>query len=130
MALSDDERRRIARAIWAYAGGKQPEFARSAGIEYHRFRAALNDPAKTAPTTDELVAMARAAGIPETVALEGWVAADPHAQINARIDALQRDLGSEVSAVRKTVAQLVARVAEIERGSSSARLDAGRSSRA
>lgn len=128
MALSDDERRRVGKAIWAYAGGKQPDFAKSAGIEYHRLRAALNDPAKSPPTTDELVAMAQAAGVPETVALDGWAAADPHAHLHARIDALQRDLGSEVGGVRRTVAQLVARVAEIERGSSSARPGTGRSS--
>lgn len=86
MPLTDGEKRRMAKAIWAYSGLDQREFAEAAGMSYDRLRAAMNDEAKSPPSTDELLAMAAAAGVPREVALDGWMGgsgdlADIRAQI-------------------------------------------------
>lgn len=121
MALDDDQRRRLGRALWRYTDLSQPDFAKEAGIEYNRLRGAFNEPAKSPPTTEELQAMCAVAKVPEALAVYGWAAADPVAHLQQRVDQLQRDLGDQVGAVRRTVAELARRVGEIERGSSAAR---------
>ena len=72
MALDADTRRRAARALWAWSGMKQEDFATAAGIGYDRLRAALNDDKKAPPSTDELIQMAAAAGVPEYFAVDGF----------------------------------------------------------
>lgn len=71
MGLDPAERRRIAKAIWVYADRDQRSFAKDAGLTYPRFRAALAD-SKPAPTLEELIAMAEAAGVPRDFAIDGW----------------------------------------------------------
>lgn len=75
MRPSDEDRKRIARAIWAWSRMDQAEFAERAGLTHARIRAILGqDPKKTPPTTDELLSMADAAGVPEAFVLHGFTA--------------------------------------------------------
>lgn len=84
------ERRRLARAMWAYSGMGQKDLAARAGIEYNRLRAALgNDLRKSPPSTDELLRLATATGVPREFAIEGWGAITG---VEARIAAIEARL--------------------------------------
>lgn len=94
MPLTDDEKRKVGRAIWSYTGKDQREFAGDAGLSYDRLRGMLNDPKKSAPSTDELLAMASAARVPRAFALDGWIVADPFARLEQRISRIELALSA------------------------------------
>lgn len=98
MALSPQERRKIGRALWAYSEQDQKPLAEKAGIKYDRLRAALNDDAKSPPTTDELLALAEAAEVPDGVVIHGWGqrvdAAEHAATVDAQITELRAGLAA------------------------------------
>lgn len=75
MAISGaQEKTRVARAIWAYTLKKQDELASDAGMKFSRLRAIL---ARTDPDEahlEELLKLAKAAGLPEEFALHGFSA--------------------------------------------------------
>lgn len=80
--------------IWAYSGKTQSTFADDAGITPRsRLKDALSNPRHTPPTTDELRAWARVAGVPETFAIYGWQR-DLEARVNA-IEAVVRTIALE-----------------------------------
>lgn len=119
MALPEEQRRQMARALWSYTGMKQPAFATAAGIEYNRFRASLNDKAKDPPTTDELLAMTRVADVPEALAVSGWSAADPVQHLGRRLDELngevrrlERELEAAEDRFQQAMGRMYARVSQ------------------
>lgn len=72
MALDEGERRQACKALWGWSLMDQPSFASSAGITHSRLRTMLDDGKGSPPSTDELFALARAAGVPESFAVEGF----------------------------------------------------------
>lgn len=101
MALTDEEKRGIARAIWSYTGETQPAFEEALGLRKGRLKEMLRDPKKSAPSLDELVVMAEYAGIPTTIAIDGWAAADPLARLEDQVN----DLAAAHRELTATVAQ-------------------------
>jgi transcriptional regulator with XRE-family HTH domain len=91
------ERRARARAIWAYSGLTQPDLADASGVDYNRLRAILGQSKDTEVSTDELLKLAQAAGIPRAFVLDGWQ------PLQAGHDQEQRLLDLE-EAVRRLVA--------------------------
>lgn len=71
MQPDDNERRRRARAIWAYSRQSQDQLADAAGIHYDRLRAILGSTGRP-PTIDELLALARVARVPDVFVLHGF----------------------------------------------------------
>lgn len=94
MALDDDEKRRIARALWSYTGMKQPDLNAELGWSKDRLRSMLGKGPHSAPTTDELLAIAELAGVPSAIAIDGWAAADPAARLQDEISELRRSVQS------------------------------------
>jgi hypothetical protein len=123
MPLTDEEKRRIARAIWSYAGRSQPAFAADAGLKYDRLRGLLNDQAKSPPTTDELLAMADAAGVPRALVIDGWSVADPVAQLQREVSRLKAQTEELREELRRTATEQTAALAALQ-----ARVDAAASS--
>ncbi len=70
MPLNNDEKRRIARAMWSYTGRTQPELNAALGWKNERLRSMLGSGPHSAPTTDELLELAEVAGIPAAIAIE------------------------------------------------------------
>lgn len=101
MALTDEEKRGIARAIWSYTGTTQGAFEQAVGLRKGRFKEITRDAKKSAPTLDELVKMAEHAGIPTTIAVDGWAAADPLARLEDQVN----DLAAAHRELTATVAQ-------------------------
>lgn len=88
MPLPEEERRKVARAIWAYTGKTQPAFEKELGWEPRKINAMTRDPRKSAPSTDELLVMAEAAGVPTAFCVEGWAVADPVRQLQEKVSRL------------------------------------------
>ncbi len=89
---NDDEKRRIARVIWTYSGQTQPAFEQDVGFKRDRLRSMLGKGPHSAPSIDELLVMADAAGVPRGIATDGWAAAEPLAHLQDQISDLRDDL--------------------------------------
>lgn len=101
MALDEDGRRRVARALLAWSGKTQPQLAKESGIPAARIKA-WSDKRNTPPTTDELFVLAGAVGAPEHFVVDGW--ASP---LHERVDELEA-LTAEISGtLRRVVADSV-----------------------
>lgn len=114
MPLPDEEKRRIARAIWSYTGRSQTDFASDAGLKYDRLRGLLNDPAKSPPTTDELLAMASAAGVPRELVIDGWSVAQPLVQLQREVSRLKTETEELRDELRRTATEQTAALAALQ----------------
>ncbi len=115
MSLTDDEKRKLGRAIWSYTGKDQRNFAEAAGVKYDRLRGMLNDPTKSPPSTDELVLMSEAAGIPVALAVHGWVIADPVARLQDHVGRLRVELEDQQAAYSDLNLRLASLTADVAR---------------
>jgi hypothetical protein len=104
MPLTDEERRKIARAIWHYTGMTNDALEDALGWRRKRLKEMARDPNKSAPSLDELVAMAEYAGVPTAFAIDGWAAADPLAHLEEQI--------SDLRAAHRALTAQVARQAQ------------------
>lgn len=65
--------KRRARAMWAWYGKPQAAFAKAAGLSYDELRGILSPrDARGTVAVGDLLAMARAAGVPSWFAEDGW----------------------------------------------------------
>lgn len=109
MALTDEEKRKIARVIWAYTGKTQAVLEAELGWNKDRLRSMLAKGKHSPPTTDELLEMAAAAGVPPALVIDGWVASDPVARMQAEISRLSVGLAeatAELAQHRQTLQEL------------------------
>lgn len=83
------ERRLRARAAWAYSGLEQEALATKAGIEYATLRGYLGKKGSGNPSTDQLLALADAAGIPDDFMLYGFTETEG---LVARVAAIESEL--------------------------------------
>jgi hypothetical protein len=116
MRPSEDERRRLARALWAYSLLDQKRFAEEVGIGYHRVRAVLSEKGRDAPTLDELVVMCDALRVPASFGLDGWGAISQleavEARLNAELEALraeQQEDSTRLTQLEEVVRAAIAR---------------------
>lgn len=111
------ERARIARAIWAYTGLDQQKLAEAAHIKYSRMRAILAREKPDEATLDELLALARTAGIPDRFALEGFASRNGRdleqrvASLEARVNSADEDREDLASRIDEIDAALEKRLA-------------------
>lgn len=105
MPLTDEELRKIARAIWGYTEMSQPALDVALGFRIGRMKE-MCGVAKSAPRLDELVALAEYAGVPTAFALDGWTVADPVRQLQLEL----AELRAEISGLRKAHVGLTADV--------------------
>lgn len=68
------ERRARARALLGYSIKGQEEFSEAASMHHDRLREVVRKGGRAAPSTDELLAMCDAAGVPRQFAVDGWSA--------------------------------------------------------
>ncbi len=107
MALDADERRKIARVIWAYTGKTQPDLEAELGWSKDRLRSMISSAKHSPPSTDELLELAERAGVPAAVVIDGWQAADSVAQLQDDVSGLRVGL--------ERLAGVVAQQAEVLR---------------